>query len=67
MTKEIDATWCASPTCPHCGNETEDYYEISHDDGAETEMTCCACGEDYVVMANVMTRWNSRKMNEDYP
>ncbi|WP_075595401.1 hypothetical protein [Novacetimonas hansenii] len=67
MTQEIDATWCSNPTCTHCGDECDGCYEISHEDGEETEMTCGKCGEDYVVMANVMIRWNSRKMNEDYP
>lgn len=67
VSNEIDASWCDNPTCPHCGKEEDDYCDIDHSDGAETEMTCGACGKDYEAMANVMIRWSSRKMNEDYP
>lgn len=65
--EDIDFTWCDRPTCPHCGNAEDDYCDIDHSDGGETEMNCGSCGEDYVVQANVLIRWNSRKPGEDYP
>ena len=55
------------PHMPHCGHEETDAYDIDHSDGGETKMTCGSCGKDYEVMANVMTRWSSRKMDGDYP
>lgn len=67
MGDEIDASWCDSPTCPHCGYVETDVCDMDHSDSAETEMTCGSCGEDYEVMANVMIRWDSRKMDGDYP
>lgn len=45
----INTNSTEKPTCPHCGHQERDAWEIDFGPGIEgdTEHTCHSCGEEY--------------------
>ena len=51
---EYDTDWTTFPTCPHCGETFQDWWDglPQKNDGDEWEQDC-DCGKTFIVQLNV--------------
>lgn len=53
---EIDTDWTDEVTCPYCGDETSDSWEM-----VEGDRTCDECGKDFFMERNETVTYTTRK------
>ena len=61
MTKIIDHEYTQEITCPHCGREWTDSWEVNADDGEEE---CSNCEEKYSWTRQVSVTYSTEKMKD---
>ncbi len=60
---EIDASHTQEITCPYCGHEKSDSWEVFGNDDGDTEMDCGECDKKFTVEINRTVTYSSRKMD----
>lgn len=60
---EYDTEFTEFPTCPHCGEADQDWWDglPSKEDGDEWTVECGFCDESYTVTMSVSTYFATRK------
>lgn len=56
--EDLDTSYCDLATCPWCGYEDKDSFELE-DDG---EYECNSCGKPFVVCRNVDVHYSTNKV-----
>lgn len=57
--KEFDTDFTDELTCPHCGYEDSDCWELSENDG---EICCDSCGEEFYYNRHIEVTYTTRKL-----
>jgi hypothetical protein len=57
MTKDIDASYTDQITCPYCGDERTDSWEL----GEEGEVECYECGKMFRFTSDVRITYTSER------
>lgn len=57
--QEMKTEYTDKPTCPHCGFEDNDAWELTEE---ESETTCGSCGMEYWYTRNVLISYSTQKL-----
>jgi transcription elongation factor Elf1 len=55
-----DTRYTQKPTCPHCGDEMEDAWELELDDGGVSETDCGNCEKPMFVTMHCMVTYSTQ-------
>lgn len=62
---EIDTSESGEVYCPYCGQKCSDNFLIDMSDNEEYfDCESKTCGETFIVAAEVVAKYSTRKMNE---
>lgn len=65
---KFDIDGSDQPVCPYCGHEnSDDEYAIQQHGEEEVEFPCGHCGKEFLVRANILVTFTSRKTDEVPP
>lgn len=59
-------SYTEEPRCPYCGASYADWYNEPdlQADGSKAYLECEACGNGFIAIAYIVTRFSSRKIEE---
>jgi transcription elongation factor Elf1 len=57
--EELDTEFTDELTCPHCGYEHSDAWELSENDG---EISCDRCSEEFSFVRNISISYTTKKL-----
>lgn len=68
MTREkpdsLDCWSNENPVCPHCGemfhlDKHDRAFDVSYEEGGQSEWTCDHCGEDFVSVTEIIYKYST--------
>lgn len=62
---KIDHEYTREVTCPYCGHENSDSWELSGGDGEEFETECGSCEKEFTYARNIEITYSTFKKEED--
>jgi predicted RNA-binding Zn-ribbon protein involved in translation (DUF1610 family) len=60
VSTELELEGTIHATCPHCGYQEHDSWEIGGGLEGDFETACNSCGEDFLVSRNVSVSYTTR-------
>ena len=64
MSEWIDTDYTRYVTCPYCGYEDDDSWEINFDGENDLTIQCDKCEKDFIVHQDIDITYCSRKKEE---
>ena len=63
---KYDTDWTTFPTCPHCGEDDQDWWDCLEpkNDGDEWNVECCSCDKEYKVTMSVSVHFTTEKIGK---
>ena len=67
MSQKIETKWTDLPTCPYCGDQDQDWWDIGrglNNDLDQECVECGACGKEYRATLHVIVEFTTEKLEE---
>ena len=58
--KEYDTNYTLNITCPYCGYEDLDSWEVDCEDGEEVEQECGSCEKEFYATRSITVDYSTR-------
>jgi len=57
---KVKETFEDNPTCPYCGHEEEDAWELDHDQDSHNLIECGNCEKTFIAAVSITVNWYGR-------
>jgi DNA-directed RNA polymerase subunit RPC12/RpoP len=60
----MDTDYTDFVTCPYCGYEDKDSWEIQFDNNGQGGVQCAECAKEFLVQQNISISYSTEKLKE---